>query len=83
MYIHTHTHIYYYQIEKNEMDGACSTYDRSGTHRVLVGKPGGMRPLGRQRRRWENDIKMDLQDWDGGSWNGFIWLRRGSGGGHF
>jgi hypothetical protein len=32
-----------------------------GVHRVLVGKPEGKRPLGRPRRRWENNIKMDLQ----------------------
>jgi hypothetical protein len=31
-------------------------------HRVLVGKPEGKRPLGRPRRRWEDNIKMDLQD---------------------
>ena len=31
-----------------------------GVYRVLVGKPGGRRPLGRPRRRWENNIKMDL-----------------------
>jgi len=30
-------------------------------HRVLVGKPEGKRPLGRPRRRWEDNIKMDLQ----------------------
>ena len=29
---------------------------------VLVGKPGGKRPLGRPRRRWEDNIKMDLQE---------------------
>ena len=33
-----------------------------GMHRVLVGKPKGKRPLGRPRRRWENNIKMDLQE---------------------
>ena len=33
-----------------------------GVHRVLVGKPEGKRPLGRPRRRWENNIKMDLQE---------------------
>ena len=33
-----------------------------GVHRVLVGKPEGKRPLGRPRRRWEDDIKMDLQE---------------------
>ena len=35
-------------------------------HRVLVGKPGGKRPLGRPRRRWEDSIKMDLQEVGGG-----------------
>ena len=33
-----------------------------GVYRVLVGKPEGKRPLGRPRRRWENNIKMDLQE---------------------
>jgi hypothetical protein len=33
-----------------------------GVHRVLLGKPEGKRPLGRPRRRWENNIKMDLQE---------------------
>ena len=32
-----------------------------GVHRVLVGKPEGKRPLGRPRRRWEDNTKMDLQ----------------------
>jgi len=35
-------------------------------HRVLVGKPEGRRPLGRPRRRWEDNIKMDLQEVGGG-----------------
>jgi hypothetical protein len=33
-----------------------------GVHRVLMGKPEGKRPLGRQRLRWEDNITMDLQD---------------------
>ena len=33
-----------------------------GVHRVFVGKPEGKRPLGRPRRRWEDNIKMDLQE---------------------
>ena len=37
-----------------------------GVHRVLVGKPEGKRPLGRPRRRWEDNIKMDLQEVGGG-----------------
>jgi hypothetical protein len=35
-------------------------------HRVLVGKPEGKRPLGRPRRRWEDNIKMDVQEVGGG-----------------
>jgi hypothetical protein len=37
-----------------------------GVHRVLVGKPEGGRLLGRQRRRWEDNIKMDFQEVGGG-----------------
>ena len=33
-----------------------------GVHRVLIGKPEGKRPLGRPRRQWEDNIKMDLQE---------------------
>ena len=33
-----------------------------GVHRVVVGKPEGKRPLGRPRRRWEDNIKMDFQE---------------------
>jgi hypothetical protein len=36
--------------------------DRRGVYRFLVGKPEGRRPLGRPRRRRENNIKMDLQE---------------------
>jgi hypothetical protein len=36
--------------------------ERRGVCRVLVGKPEGKRPLGRLRRRWEDNIKMDLQE---------------------
>jgi hypothetical protein len=42
-----------------------------GVHRVLVGKPEGKTPLGRPRRRWEDNIKMDLQEVGGagrGNW---------------
>jgi len=49
------------------MGRACSVYgggERRGVYRVLVGKPEGKRPLGRPRHRWENNIKMDLQDRD-------------------
>jgi hypothetical protein len=38
--------------------------------RILVGRPDGRRPLGKPRCRWEDDIKMDLQEvgWDGVAW---------------
>ena len=52
-----------------------------GVHRVLVGKPEGKRPLGRPRRRWEDNIKMDLQE-VGVVGTGWSWLRIGTGGGH-
>src|SRR5215475_1451819 len=44
--------------------------EERGVHRVLVGKPEGKRPLGRPRRRWEDNIKMDLQEVRGscGDW---------------
>jgi len=45
------------------MDVACSTYgEKRGAYWVLVGKPEGQRQLGRLRRRWEENIKMDLQE---------------------
>jgi hypothetical protein len=42
-----------------------------GVYRVLVGKPEGKIPLGRSRRRWEDNIKMDLQEV--GCW-GMVWI---------
>ena len=44
--------------------------ERRGVHRVLVGKPEGQRPLGRPRRRWEDNIKMELLEVGGscGDW---------------
>jgi hypothetical protein len=43
------------------MGGACSTYgrDEKCVH-ILVGNPEGKRPLGKPRRRWEDNIRMDL-----------------------
>jgi len=52
------------------MGGACGAYGEGrGVHRVLVGKPEGKRPLGRPRRRWQDNIKMDLREVGGvGDW---------------
>ena len=49
------------------MGGTCCAYGVGrGVHRVLVGKPEGKRPLGRPIHRWEDNIKMDLQEVGGG-----------------
>jgi len=70
-------------MEKNEIGGACSTFGgRRGAYRALVGKPGGGRPFGRPRPRWEDNIKMDLQKVILGEWTGLTWLWIGTGGRH-
>jgi hypothetical protein len=46
--------------------------EKSNACRILVGKPEGKRPLGRPRRRWVDNIKMDLREME---WIGWIWLR--------
>jgi hypothetical protein len=51
-------------------------------YRVLVGKPEGKRPLGRPRRRWEDNVRVDLQEVECGVWTGLRWLRIETGGGH-
>jgi len=45
--------------------------ERRGVYRVLVGNPEGKRPLGRHRRRWDDNIKMDLQEVGG---EGMDWI---------
>ena len=52
-----------------------------GAYRVLVGKPEGMRPLERPRRRWKNNSKIDLREVGWWAWAGWILLRIGTGGG--
>jgi len=44
-----------------------------GMYRVLVGKPGRKRPLGRPRHRWEDNIQMDLQEVDV---EGMAWIEQ-------
>jgi hypothetical protein len=69
-----------------EIGRACSTYageGRRGVYRVLMGRPEGKRPLERPRRRWENNIKIDLQEvgyegmntarWDTVGWDTMLW----------
>jgi hypothetical protein len=60
---------------------ACMRESRD-VYRVFMGNPEGQRPLRRPRRRWEDNIKMDLQEVGWETWTGLIWLRIGTGGGH-
>jgi hypothetical protein len=51
--------------------GTCGTHGEGrGVYRVLVGRSDGKRPLGRPRRRWEDNIKLDLRELgiDGANW---------------
>jgi hypothetical protein len=52
-----------------------------GAYRVLVGKSGGKRQLGKPKHRLDNNIKMDLKGVGWGSWTGLNWLRIGTDGG--
>ena len=54
--------------------------EKRGVYKVVVGKPEGKRTLGRLGCRWEDNIKVDLQEV--GVWNGSNWLRIGTGDGH-
>jgi hypothetical protein len=48
--------------------------EKGNAYRILVGKPEGKRPLGRPRRKWVDNIKMDLTEigWDGMDWNDLV-----------
>jgi hypothetical protein len=61
------------QIQKNMKGGAyvASTGDRRGAYTVLVGRPKGMRPLGRPTPRWEDNTQMNLQEV---GWGGMDWI---------
>ena len=54
--------------------------ERRGLYRVYAWKHEGKIPLGRPRRRWEDNIKMDLQEVGCGAWNESGWLGIGTGG---
>jgi hypothetical protein len=56
--------------------------ERRDVHRALVGKPEGKRPSGRPRRRWEINIKIDLEEVEGVVKIGWSGLRIRTGGGH-
>jgi hypothetical protein len=50
--------------------GYAGRMEKRNAYRILVGKPGGKRPLGRPRRRWVDNVKIDLTEigWDGMDW---------------
>jgi hypothetical protein len=55
-------------MKEDEVGGTCGTHGR-GVYRVLVGRSEGKRPLGRPRRRWEDNIKMDRREiGEGANW---------------
>jgi hypothetical protein len=56
------------QVKEDEMGRACSTNGaKRNAYRILVGKPEGKKPPGRPRRRWVDNVKIDLREteWDG------------------
>jgi hypothetical protein len=59
------------------MGRECKT--NRNAYRILVGKPVGKRPLRWPRRRWEDNIKIDLR-YNGVAWTGLICLKIGTGG---
>jgi len=56
--------------------------EERGVYKVLAVKPERKRPLGGPRRRWADNIRMDLQEVDVGIWTGLGWPRIETGGGH-
>jgi hypothetical protein len=63
------------------MGGPCSTNGaKRNAYILLVGKPEGKRPLGRPRRRWVDNIRMDLGEVGWGDVDWIVWLRIGTGG---
>jgi hypothetical protein len=60
------------QIKEDEMDRVCRTHEENiKSYRVLVGKPEGNRPLGRPRRKWKNNVKIDVR---GIGWGVMDWI---------
>jgi hypothetical protein len=59
-------------VPEYETGRACSTNgEKRKTYRILVGKPEGKKPLGRPRRMWVDNVKMDLRELE---WGGMDWI---------
>jgi hypothetical protein len=66
---------------EDEMGWACSTNgEKICAYRLLVGKPEGKWSLGKPRRRWMNNIEMDLGEVGWVLWTGLVWFTIGTGG---
>jgi hypothetical protein len=66
-------------VEENEMGwDVAQMGEKRNANRLLVGKPEGKRPLGRQRRMWVGNIKMNLTE-IGWGWRGLDWYGEGQG----
>jgi hypothetical protein len=63
------------------MGRTCSTNETRNAYRILVGKSEGKRPLARPRRRWVDNIKMDLREigWDGRTGSNCLRIRTSGG----
>jgi hypothetical protein len=48
-----------------------STWEKRNAYRILVGKPEGKRPLGKPRRKWKDNIRMDFRE---RGWGGMDWI---------
>ena len=57
-------------MELRRVCGTCGL-GRRGACRILLGSPNGKRPLGRPRRRWEDNNKIDVQEVE---WGGMVWI---------
>jgi len=55
--------------------------ERKGAYKILVGKPERKRLIGRPRLRYDDNIKMDLQEVGWRAWTGLMWLKIGTSGG--
>jgi hypothetical protein len=71
---HTHIEPSIIRMNKSRMmrwAGHVAQMENRTANRILAGKPEGKRPLGRPRRRWVDNIKMDLREI---GWNGVDWI---------
>jgi hypothetical protein len=60
------------QIKEDKTGGTQNMHEISEKHQILAGKPEGRRPLGRPRRKWEDNIKTDLKEVGYGLWTGLV-----------